>query len=346
MSNPGPVKLADVAAACGLSITTASHALSGNPRVPEATRRRVLDAARHLNYRPDPAARKLGRKAPDADQGIYQTAALLVSPREQRYWSSHDKPWKTAMKDRLRSYGYGIDLLTWTQNPRDWTKLRSVLSGRGITAAILAADGFDTTALPAQWEDIAWVCYSADPLRRHLHNVIIDHYSDAILSCERALALGYRRIALFLSDSKRQAAAHEPFVGGFLASAKQFGFEPVLEWINHAWPPAEVEMLAERIRSNQVDCVLAESGFYLTLLSRWGVLPPGTGRAVLDQIDDSSSKFAGIEQGRAARNRIVVDLLHSHALNHEFGVPEHPLLVSVPGRWVDAPSLPPRSPRE
>jgi DNA-binding LacI/PurR family transcriptional regulator len=343
VSKTVPVKLADVAVACGLSITTASHALSGNPRVPEATRQRVLDAARQLNYRPDPAARKLGRKDPGASKGVFQTAALLVSPREQKYWSSHEKPWKMMLKDRLRSYGYGIDVLPWTHSPKAWKQLVSVLSGRGINSAILAADGFDTTALPAQWEGIAWVCYSADPLRRHLHNVVIDHYSDSILSCEKAIALGYRRIALVLPDTKRKEAAHEPFVGGYLASAKQFGFEPVLEWIDHEWSASDVELLAQRIREKKVDCVLAENGFFLKKLSDWGVLPLGTGKAVLDQIDCAPG-IAGIEQGRAARNRIVVDLLNSHALNHEFGVPEHPLLVSVPSRWLDGATLPPRSP--
>ena len=43
----------------GLSQTTVSRALNGYPEVSEATRRRVVDAARKYNYRPNPNATRL-----------------------------------------------------------------------------------------------------------------------------------------------------------------------------------------------------------------------------------------------------------------------------------------------
>lgn len=48
-----------MADAAGVSLTTASHALSGKGRVPEATRSRVRNAAEQLGYRPNRAARQL-----------------------------------------------------------------------------------------------------------------------------------------------------------------------------------------------------------------------------------------------------------------------------------------------
>jgi DNA-binding LacI/PurR family transcriptional regulator len=49
----------DVAEAARVSIATVSLALNGKGRVSEQTRRRVLEAAARLGYRPDPAARSL-----------------------------------------------------------------------------------------------------------------------------------------------------------------------------------------------------------------------------------------------------------------------------------------------
>lgn len=49
----------DVADAAGVSITTVSHVFSGKRRVNEETRRRVLDAAEQLAYRPRAIARAL-----------------------------------------------------------------------------------------------------------------------------------------------------------------------------------------------------------------------------------------------------------------------------------------------
>ncbi len=53
------VKIGDVAAAAGVSITTVSHALNGKGRLPEATRRRVREVAERLGYQPSALARGL-----------------------------------------------------------------------------------------------------------------------------------------------------------------------------------------------------------------------------------------------------------------------------------------------
>lgn len=54
------IRITDVAAAAGVSITTVSHALNGKGRIPEETRQRVREAAEALGYRPSSAARSLG----------------------------------------------------------------------------------------------------------------------------------------------------------------------------------------------------------------------------------------------------------------------------------------------
>src|SRR5215472_3349651 len=53
------VTIRDVARAAGVSTTTVSDALSGNGRLPEATRGRVAAVAGRLGYRANPAARSL-----------------------------------------------------------------------------------------------------------------------------------------------------------------------------------------------------------------------------------------------------------------------------------------------
>ena len=53
------ITLKHVAAAAGVSISTASRALAGNPAISAATRTRVKQAAEQLNYRPNAQARAL-----------------------------------------------------------------------------------------------------------------------------------------------------------------------------------------------------------------------------------------------------------------------------------------------
>lgn len=63
LASPGVARkrigLVDVAAEAGVSVTTASDALSGKGRLASATRERVLEAAERLGYRPNPLARSL-----------------------------------------------------------------------------------------------------------------------------------------------------------------------------------------------------------------------------------------------------------------------------------------------
>jgi len=51
--------LTDVARLAGVSLTTASKAINGKPRVSDAVRARVLDVAKQLSYSPNPMARSL-----------------------------------------------------------------------------------------------------------------------------------------------------------------------------------------------------------------------------------------------------------------------------------------------
>ena len=44
------VKLIDIAKHLGLSVTTVSYSLNNDPRIPAATKQRVLDAADKLGY--------------------------------------------------------------------------------------------------------------------------------------------------------------------------------------------------------------------------------------------------------------------------------------------------------
>ncbi|MEA5066035.1 MAG: LacI family DNA-binding transcriptional regulator, partial [Eubacteriales bacterium] len=53
------VKLEDIAKKLGLSISTVSRALSGNGRVGEKTRRRVLEAVKESDYTVNAVARSL-----------------------------------------------------------------------------------------------------------------------------------------------------------------------------------------------------------------------------------------------------------------------------------------------
>jgi DNA-binding LacI/PurR family transcriptional regulator len=91
----------DVAEAAGVSIATVSRALHGQPRVSEATRRRVVDAATSLRYVASPSAASLASG---------QTMAIgVVAPFVSRWFFSGVVH---AAEEMLRAAGY--DLLLYS----------------------------------------------------------------------------------------------------------------------------------------------------------------------------------------------------------------------------------------
>lgn len=89
-----PVRLVDVAHAAGVSVPTASQVMNGTGRVAEETRRRVLEIAESLDYRPNALARSvaLGRSRTigvlaENAAGAFCMPVLIGITREL---SSHD----------------------------------------------------------------------------------------------------------------------------------------------------------------------------------------------------------------------------------------------------------------
>lgn len=63
LSSRKRVRMRDVATRCNVSISTVSLVLSGDPRIPEDTRRRILETVKAMGYRPSVIARNLARRA-------------------------------------------------------------------------------------------------------------------------------------------------------------------------------------------------------------------------------------------------------------------------------------------
>jgi DNA-binding LacI/PurR family transcriptional regulator len=77
----GRARIEDVAAAANVSVATVSRALRNLPNVAEGTRRRVIEIAEAMNYRPDPAAARLAA-------GTTRTITVVVPHLSGWYFST------------------------------------------------------------------------------------------------------------------------------------------------------------------------------------------------------------------------------------------------------------------
>jgi DNA-binding LacI/PurR family transcriptional regulator len=173
----------DVAEAAGVSIATVSRALHGQPRVSEATRRRVLDAATSLHYVASPGAAGLASG---------RTMAIgVVAPFVNRWFFSGVVH---AAEEALRSAGY--DLLLYSLGT-DASERRRAFSGDllrkrvdGVLVLGLQPDRAEQDALSAAGGPVAIVGMAVPGWS----SVRIDDYAAARRAMDHLIALGHRRI--------------------------------------------------------------------------------------------------------------------------------------------------------
>ncbi|MHB1173074.1 MAG: LacI family DNA-binding transcriptional regulator [Lacisediminihabitans sp.] len=81
LSFPNRATMADVARLAGVSLKTASRALTGNPKVRPATSKKVLEAARALRFRPNAIARDL------RNRGVANAVGFVIGDITNPFYS-------------------------------------------------------------------------------------------------------------------------------------------------------------------------------------------------------------------------------------------------------------------
>ncbi|MGN6446071.1 LacI family DNA-binding transcriptional regulator [Amnibacterium sp.] len=119
-------RIADVAAAAGVSPTTVSHALSGKRAVSEATRERIMQAIADLDYRPNLVASGLRKQRT-------HSIALLVADIANPYYPAVAR----AVHDGVSEAGY-VTLIGNTDGEPDAERdlLREMLA-RGVDGVVM-----------------------------------------------------------------------------------------------------------------------------------------------------------------------------------------------------------------
>jgi DNA-binding LacI/PurR family transcriptional regulator len=180
----GPARIADVAARAGVGVATVSRVMNGSASVRPATRERVLDAVKALNYRPSSVARNLSL------QRTMVVAALL--------------PWFTnpsavqrvrGIVDGLSSSSY--DLMIFDIESEARQRRAFELFDRGDRADGLLV----VSTLPPEQEveriQAARIpCILVDAVHPALPSIAVDDVAGGELATRHLVELGHRRIAL------------------------------------------------------------------------------------------------------------------------------------------------------
>jgi DNA-binding LacI/PurR family transcriptional regulator len=177
--------MADVARLAGVSHQTVSRVINGSERVAPGTRRRVQEAMRLLDYRPNSVARALvtGRSR---TVGVIGFNTTLFGPASTLY----------GIESSAHEADYLTSVVTMPELDRDSVLLAVERLRRHNVEGLLAlaSESSALAALAPVSRELSLVAIEAEPVHG-ISTVAIDQYGGAVSATRHLLELGHRRIA-------------------------------------------------------------------------------------------------------------------------------------------------------
>jgi LacI family transcriptional regulator len=179
------VSAAAVARACGVSKATVSYVMNGRAGVSDETRRRIINAASELGYRPPLGSRR--------DPLLTRVIGLIVPNIVNAMYTG----WAQRIISITRDEGFDVFVATTDDDPDTLAQVTATLAARNVDGVIIAAlMREDLRALRVlRQKRIPFVCLSrsADQLQGDF--VGIDFDASASLLMNHVLSHGYREVA-------------------------------------------------------------------------------------------------------------------------------------------------------
>jgi DNA-binding LacI/PurR family transcriptional regulator len=234
------VRMVDVAAAAGVSQTTASFVLNGrDSSIPEETRRRVLEAAERLGYQPNATARALVT-------GRTQRIGIVLNVPES--FGTRDLYFTNVLSGIVSSAPrFDYNVLLHTAHYPDWKALfNDIVSGSTDGVLLIGrytGDELTTALLNAGFPT---VCISYHIDHAECRYVDCENEQGAYVAMRHLLALGHREVAVFF-PGQNISWGQERYAGA-LRALREAGLSQehlqVFEWEETALPTEEWCQLA------------------------------------------------------------------------------------------------------
>ncbi len=203
----------DVARLAGVSVSTASVALSGKGPVKDETRRRVMQAAQQLQYKPNALARSLvTRRNP--------TVGFLLPDIRDPYFHEVLK----GVESVASADGYSIIVADSDRSPAKQWRAIELLEAHRVAGIIVAGAGVEDDQYLTRLEEDALPVVLLGRHGARLPTVRLDNEAAGRLATQHLLAAGRRRVALLGGPPSLTTSADR--AAGYRAALAEAGLLP------------------------------------------------------------------------------------------------------------------------
>lgn len=331
------ISMETIARRLKISKVTVSNAMRGSGRISEATRKRVLDLAAELGYRPNPLVTALMSDLRRKRSGRRCTLAFLNFFPGKDDWREHPTfvQFHQGARRRADELGYRIELHWQGEVEGNSRRLGDILYARGIPGVVLAPLPSDAIRIRLDWSRFATVAIGHTFREFNPHRVSNHQFHSIRLAMDKLVERGVRRIGLAMPkfDDDR---VENIWVAGFIAAQLHHGLPAIAPLTTASF---NARTVVPWIREQKVEAVVSTNHHLMLWMKDAGLrVPADVGFAHLDWSAEKGA-LAGIDQCSDRIGAAAVDLLIEQLNNNEIGVPREAKTVMIDGVWRDGPSL-------
>ncbi len=267
----------EVAARAGVSPATVSRVFNG-ATVSEEKRRLVREAAEHLAFRPNRAARRLRTQTSEI-------IALLIPDIENPFFTALAR----GVEDRAQESGFSVVLCNTDDDPGKETRYLEIAASENMAGVILAPSSEDG--------DLSTLVKDGRPVvavdRRtgyDIDAVMVDNRAAAIAATNALFRAGYSRVACIAGPLGIEATEERALGWRHVMSRRNPGFQTD-EYLRHSNYRVDGGRLATQellARAEPPDAILTTNNLMgvgaLQAMHEAGVAPPRMGLAVIGEL--------------------------------------------------------------
>lgn len=339
MSESKYVTLANVAAACGVTTTTASLALRNHPRISEATKEKIRSMAEKINYQRNPMISALMAKLNQSGRltTVVPLAVVYTHKAPMIESNSFHKKVLLGMNRRAHELGYKLECFYIDQQAMTGKRLTEILRARGISGVLIPPLSIPGGHLNLIWKSFSIIAIGYSMLAPDVHRVCPNQYQGIRLTLRELKHFGYKRPGLILNKRSDQRTIHLWSSGfyGYEHAEKRRSIVPVLECNDIG----KSDLFEKWFTKYKPDVIISSDLEVVTILQEVGLkTPQDVGFATLSRWEPGG-EFAGIDQNEEAVGAAAVEQLVQSIYYNERGVPQTPRTVQIPPVWREGKSI-------
>ena len=330
--------LRDIGRKTGFHYSTISLALRGHPRIPEATKQIIREAAEGLGYWPDAmlsalCAYRLTKRPPKGQTVI----AWLTNHRTRAGWraSACTRDYFEGASQRGAERGYQLQEFWLSEPGMTGQRMSKILWTRGIRGVLIPPQEH-LTGIDLAWDNLSAVTFGYTLLSPRLHLVSNHEYRTMGSLFAELQKRHYQRVGL-VNLREHDIRVDNNWLAAYLVEQTRLRRE-------HQLPPLVLDQWDARkllswVRQYRPDAIVTRLPEVLHSLRRGGYAVPEDIGVAYHTLDEKSRCFSGMRKNSFQIGVMAVDLLVDMLHRSERGIPPRPYLLMVEGSWVEGETL-------